>query len=268
MSLSFFAALGFEEALTLVDFVFVPCDFDVVVLALDFETLDLALVALWVFELLRLLTCFISASVLLHLLVSDLECVGLSGLARGASGRAVSGRWLAESDPNTPGRVEGPTAWRPALTTDTCWREASLFKEEERDPPKLTKLELLDAELDVWELVRKVEKELEVALVTLEVMTWVVKVLPPPPPHPPARLLLSIFVSILSHKHCAKPSLKGTHGDYVSSIILTFISLLSSLRNSQSRRTLKSPIRAAQNAADPRQVLVAAPAFQYRCFKS
>lgn len=81
----------------------VPCDLDVVVFVLDLDTLDLVVVALLVFELFRLLVCFESASVLLHRLVVDLECVVLSGLAEGASGRGALG-----SGPNTPGRVEGP----------------------------------------------------------------------------------------------------------------------------------------------------------------
>lgn len=99
----FLATLGLEETLTLVDFVFVPCDLDVVVFVPALETLDLVVDALWVFELLRLLACFRSASVLLHRLVAGLECVALSGLAEGACGRGRTG-----SGPNTPGRVEGP----------------------------------------------------------------------------------------------------------------------------------------------------------------
>lgn len=66
--------------------------------------------------------------------------------------------------------------------------------EEERDSPKLTRLELHDVELDVWELDLKLEKELEVDRATLEDMTWEVKELVPPPTHPPTRLLLSILV--------------------------------------------------------------------------
>lgn len=167
---------------------FVPCDFDAV-FVLDLDTLDLVVVAFWLLELLRLLRCFVSASVLLHLLVFGLECVALRGLAEEASGRGPAG-----SDPNTPGRVEGPV-WRPALTTEARWWEASLFMEEERDSPNVTRFELHDVELDVCELDRKLEKELE-DLATLEVMTWVLKELvpPPPTPHPPARLLLSILL--------------------------------------------------------------------------
>lgn len=128
---------------------FVPCDLDVAaVLVLDLDTLDLV-VAFWVLELLRLLACFVSASVLLHRLVVDLECVAVSG--RGAPG----------SGPNTPGSVEGPTCRPPALTRDARWRGASLLKEEERDSPKLTRFELHNVELDVWELDLKLVKELE-----------------------------------------------------------------------------------------------------------
>lgn len=187
----FLVTLDLEETLALEDLVLIACDFDEL-LTLDLETFDLEVDVLLVLELLRLRRCFMSDSVLLHLVAFDLDCVELCGLAAGARGRGPAG-----SDSNTPNRVEGPAALCPVLTVEKRWWEVSLFIEEDRDSPKLT-LELLHTvELDTCELVRKLEKELEVDLAMLEVITWEV-MLPPPPPqeelHPPTRLLLSILV--------------------------------------------------------------------------
>ena len=191
VSCSFFAALDLEDTVTLEGLLVTACDFKVV-FKVDLETFDLEVLVLCVLELLRLSRCFLSDSVVLHLLVFDLECVELSGLAEGGMGR---GRGPAGSEPNTPHRVEGPADWCPLLTMDTRWWEPSLFIED-RKSPKLVILELLSVELDTCELVLKLEKDLEVELAMLEVITWVVR-LPPPPPeelHPPTRLLLSILI--------------------------------------------------------------------------
>lgn len=189
---SFFATFDFEETVIFAGLVFIACDSDVL-LSLDLETFDLEALVLWVLERLRLLRCFISDSELLHL-VFDLDCAEMSGLVDGG-GR---GRVPAGTDPNTPNRVEGPAAWCLALLMDTrCW-EAPLFREEDRVPPKFTISELHNEELDTCELALKLEKELEVDLVMLEVITWVVRLPPTPPPpeelHAPTRLLLSIFI--------------------------------------------------------------------------
>lgn len=189
---SFFAPLDFEETVTFDDLLLSACNSDVL-FRLDLETFDLEAPFLLVLERLRLLRCFISDSVLLHL-VFDLDCAEMSGLVDGG-GR---GRVPAGTDPNTPNRVEGPDAWCLALLMDTrCW-EASLFREEDRVSPKFTISELHNEELDTCELALKLEKELEVDLVMLEVITWVVRLLPIPPPpeelHAPTRLLLSILI--------------------------------------------------------------------------